>query len=67
MDGDISTRSSNACTAERENNCIELSVSPYGKGRTRNQSIDLKQTCNVQLLAAVLERDTIFLEFFVHQ
>ena len=39
---------------------IVLSVSPYGKGRTRNQSIDLKQTCNVQLLAAVLERDTIF-------
>jgi len=41
---------------------IVLRVSPYGKGHThtRNQSIDLKQTCNVQLLAAVLERETIF-------
>jgi len=48
---------------------VVLRVSPYGKGHThtRKQSIDLKQTCNVQLLAAVLECDTIFLEFFVHQ
>ena len=53
MDGDISTRSSNACTAERENNCIELSVSPYGKGRTRNQSINLNKPamCNYWLLS----------------